>query len=285
MRSRTPDFSGRDLEQLAAILRAGAREEIMPRFRRLPAGGVREKSGPLDLVTDADEAAERFITAALEKAFPGVLVVGEEAAAGDHGLIGRLAAAPMAITLDPIDGTANYAAGVPLFGVMAAVVEHGVTTACVMLDPVIDSYAAARLGDGAAEHAADGSVAPLRVAPAVPLARMTGMVSWRFLPPAQREHALANLHRLATVWDHRCAAHEYRILVSGHGHFVLFYRLMPWDHLPGVLLHTEAGGYAAKFDGSAYVAGETTGGLICAGDEANWVLLRDALVKKEAVLF
>jgi fructose-1,6-bisphosphatase/inositol monophosphatase family enzyme len=165
---------------------------------------------------------------------------------------------------------------------MAAVVEHGVTTAAVVLDPVIDSYAAARLGDGAAEHAADGSVAPLRVAPPVRLARMCGMVSWRFLPPAQRDHALANLHRVATVWDHRCAAHEYRILVGGHGHFVLFNRLMPWDHLPGVLLHTEAGGYAAKFDGTAYIAGETAGGLICAAGAASWELLRDTFIKNEA---
>jgi fructose-1,6-bisphosphatase/inositol monophosphatase family enzyme len=283
--SHAPAFSRRDLGQLAAILRAGARSEIMPRFRRLAPGAVRQKTGPLDLVTEADVAAETVMAAAMEKAFPGVLVVGEEAAASDPALIGRLAAAPMAITLDPIDGTANYAAGVPLFGVMAAVVEHGVTTACVVLDPVVDSYAAARLGDGAAEHAADGSVLDLRVAAPVPLARMTGMVSWRFLPRAQRDFALANLHRLATVWDHRCAAHEYRILVSGHGHFVLFNRLMPWDHLPGVLLHSEAGGYAAKFDGTAYVAGETAGGLICSADRASWEALRDALVIKEAVLF
>jgi fructose-1,6-bisphosphatase/inositol monophosphatase family enzyme len=267
--SRTPDFSRRDLTELAAILRQGARAEIMPRFRRLPPGGIREKSGPLDLVTDADVAAETFITAALKKSFPGVLVVGEEATAANPALIGRLA---------------NYAAGVPLFGVMSAVIEHGVTTAAVILDPLIDSYAAARLGDGATEHAADNSVASLRIAPPVPLSQMSGMVSWRFLPPGQREHALANLHRLATVWDHRCAAHEYRILISGNGHFVLFNRLMPWDHLPGVLLHTEAGGYAAKFNGAAYVASETTGGLICASDKASWAVLRDALVRKEAVL-
>jgi fructose-1,6-bisphosphatase/inositol monophosphatase family enzyme len=112
----------------------------------------------------------------------------------------------------------------------------------------------------------------------VPLAQMAGMVSWRFLPATQRDRVLCGLHRVAHVWDHRCAAHEYRPLIAGHSSFVLFNRLMPWDHLPGVLLHAEAGGYAAKFDGSPYRPGETDGGLICTPDAASWHTLHDALL-------
>jgi fructose-1,6-bisphosphatase/inositol monophosphatase family enzyme len=107
---------------------------------------------------------------------------------------------------------------------------------------------------------------------------MTGAASWRFLPPPQRDRVLHGLPRLAASWDHRCAAHEYRALISGHAHFVLFNRLMPWDHLPGVLLHQEAGGYAAKFDGSPYLPGETTGGLICAPDQESWHVVHKALL-------
>src|SRR3712207_7368324 len=51
---------------------------------------VRRKTGPLDLVTDADEGAERLIAAGLAARFPGCLVVGEEGAAADPGLLGRL---------------------------------------------------------------------------------------------------------------------------------------------------------------------------------------------------
>jgi fructose-1,6-bisphosphatase/inositol monophosphatase family enzyme len=272
-----------DISVLAGIMRDAARTEILPRFRRLRPGAIRTKTSAQDLVTDADEAAEARMTAALERAFPGVLVVGEEAAAGDATLIPRLAGAPFAIVLDPIDGTANYAAGLPLFGVMAAVVEAGETIAAIILDPITDSYSAARRGHGATEHAADGSTAPLRVAPAVPLAQMTGTASWRFLPPRSRADVLATLPRLASVWDNRCAAHEYRTLIAGHAHFVLFNRLMPWDHLPGVLLHGEAGGYAAKFDGSRYVPGETMGGLICTPDQVSWETLRGALLGEQII--
>ena len=42
------------------------------------------------------------------------------------------------------------------------------------------------------------------------------------------------------------------MLAAGHCHFLLFNRLMPWDHAPGWLLHREAGGYSARFDGAPY---------------------------------
>jgi fructose-1,6-bisphosphatase/inositol monophosphatase family enzyme len=272
------NFTTRDLNALAAILREAATTQILPRFRHLRPSQIRTKSGPLDLVTDADEAAEAHITRACEHAFPGALIVGEEAATAYLTLIPRLADAPFAITIDPIDGTANFCAGLPLFGVMAAVVEHGETTAAIILDPMTDSWSGALRGQGAHEYASDGSTVPLRVAAPVPLSEMIGMVSWRFLPPALRDCVLSNLPKVAQVWDHRCAAHEYRALIAGHSHFVMFNRLMPWDHLPGVLLHSEAGGVAAKFDAAPYRPGDITGGLICAPDEGSWQKLAAALL-------
>jgi fructose-1,6-bisphosphatase/inositol monophosphatase family enzyme len=270
-------FTRQNLSDLAQLLRVAARTEIMPRFRQSGGAGARMKSGPLDLVTDADEAAERMITTALERRFPGCVVVGEEAASADPGLIGRLAGAALAFTVDPVDGTSNFAAGLPLFGVMASAVVRGEVVGAVILDPVVDSFSAALKGHGAWEEAVDGTVTPLHVAAPAALGAMTGAVSWRFMPEPLKHHALAALPRFAQTWDHRCAAHEYRTLVAGHSHCVIFNKLLPWDHLPGVLLHAEAGGYAAKFDGSAYVPGEVTGGLICAPDRAGWTAIREAL--------
>ena len=270
-------FTVRQAGELDLLLRAAARTEIMPRFRKLGAAGIRTKSGPLDLVTDADEAAEAMITHGLHRLHPGCLVVGEEASARDRGLLDRLAYAPLAFVVDPVDGTSNYAAGLPLFGTMAAAVVHGEVVAAVIHDPVIDSSSIAVRGEGAWEHAADGTAHDLRVAAAVPVDRMTGAVSWRYLPPVLRDAVLPNLRRLAQVYDFRCAAHEYRMLAAGHCHFLLFNRLMPWDHLPGWLLHHEAGGYAAQFDGGAYRPGLVDGGLICTPDQESYAVLRAAL--------
>ena len=78
--------------------------------------------------------------------------------------------------------------------------------------------------------------------------------------------------------SYRCAAHEYRLVAGGHTDFSVYGRMYPWDHAPGVLLHREAGGYAARFDGSAYDATDIRGGLICASDRASWQALSDALM-------
>ncbi len=275
-------FSVRQASELDLLLRAVARAEIMPRFRKLDPDRIRMKTGPLDLVTDADEAAEAMIAQGLSRHFPGCLVVGEEAAAHDRALLSKLADADFAFVVDPIDGTSNYAAGLPLFGTMAAAIVRGEVVACVIHDPVTDSSSIAVRGEGAWEQAADGTRQDLRVAAPAPVAHMSGSASWRYLAPELRAIVLPNLAKLAQIYDFRCAAHEYRMLAAGHCHFLMFNRLMPWDHLPGWLLHREAGGYAARFDGSAYRPGITEGGLICAPDRESFRSLQQALLEPGA---
>jgi fructose-1,6-bisphosphatase/inositol monophosphatase family enzyme len=278
----TDVFGPRDLATLDALLREAGRAEVMPRFRRLEPGAIRAKTGPLDLVTVADEAAERMITASLQRAFPGCAVVGEEAASADPSVLDALATAELAFVVDPIDGTANYAAGLPLFGVMAAAVMRGTIVAAAIHDPVGDDTALALRGEGAWTEAADGRLTPLRVASPVPVAEMSGHVSWRFLPEALRPTVCCNLARFASVWDFRCAAHSYRTAAAGHAHMLFYNRLLPWDHAPGWLLHQEAGGYAARFDGSPYQPAQQTGGLICAPDRESWLAVRAALLPADA---
>lgn len=271
-------FTHRDLATLADLLREAARAEVMPRFRRLEESAVRAKAGPLDLVTIADEAAEHIIAAGLRKHFPGCLVVGEEAASADPAIMAGLADADLSFVVDPIDGTSNYAAGIPLFGVMAAAIMRGEVVASAILDPVDEDMALALRGEGAWRETADRHTVPLRVASPAPVAEMTGHVSWRYLPPADRPLVCANLPRLAAVWDFRCAAHQYRMVAAGSTHVLMFNRLLPWDHAPGWLLHQEAGGYAARFDDTPYRPEHLSGGIICAPDRTSWLAVRAALI-------
>jgi fructose-1,6-bisphosphatase/inositol monophosphatase family enzyme len=267
-----------DLAALVAILRDAARAEILPRFRHLAAGAVRHKIGPLDLVTDADEAAEGFIAAQLARYFPNCLIVGEEAASADPSILGRLAGAELAFVVDPVDGTANFAAGLPLFGVMAAAILRGEVVAAAIHDPIGDDTALALRGEGAWIESPNGHRVDLNVAAPAPVGDMAGNVSWRFMPEPQRTTVCGNLPRLGGSWDYRCAAHEYRLAAAGHCHFLVFNRLLPWDHAPGWLLHREAGGFSARFDGSAYSPALTDGGLICAPDQESWQALRETLL-------
>jgi fructose-1,6-bisphosphatase/inositol monophosphatase family enzyme len=262
------------LQDLWLVMREAAETEILPRFRQLGAGTVRMKTGPLDLVTDADEAAERLITAGIGRLFPGAVVVGEEATAADPDLLTRIADADLAFVVDPVDGTANFAAGLPLFGVMAAAMVRGEIVASVIHDPIGGDGALALRGEGAWMEQPSGARADLRVAEAAPLGQMTGAINWRYLPEPERARMLAALPRFATTWDYRNAAHEYRLLAQGFAHVALFARMMPWDHAPGWLIHREAGGYSARLDGSPYTPTETRGGIILAPDRDSWEAVR-----------
>jgi fructose-1,6-bisphosphatase/inositol monophosphatase family enzyme len=266
-------------QAVIALLRAVSRAEILPRFKRLGAGEVRDKSGPLDPVTVADEAAEQALYDGLKALFPGDDVIGEEAVSAGAARLERLAAPGRVWVVDPIDGTANFAAELPLFGVMAALVEADEVKAGFIFDPISDDCAVALAGAGAWLEAPDGARRRLRVAAPVPVGQMVGSMSWRYMEEPLRSHVLHRLDKLAAVTDYRCAAHQYRMLAAGYCHVQMFRKLMPWDHAAGWLLHREAGGYARHFDGSAYRPSHTSGGLLLAPDASSWDALAEALLR------
>jgi fructose-1,6-bisphosphatase/inositol monophosphatase family enzyme len=271
-------FTQQDIVRISDILAEAARVEIMPRFKALTDGEIRHKSSIFDPVTEADEAAERFISSALRASFPGALIVGEEATSADPSLLDRLDDAPLAFVVDPIDGTRNFVAGLPLFGVMAAAIVRGQVVAGAIHDPVCQDTVQAVKGGGTWFCRDGRPPRRLHVAAPAPLERMEGIVGTHFLPEPMRTTVLNNLPRLGSATWLRCSAHEYRMAAAGFCHVLFFNRLMPWDHAAGWLLHQEAGGYSAHFDGRPYRPAQTVGGLICAPDHASWQTVRDGLL-------
>lgn len=270
-------FTERDHATLAEILVAAARREVMPRFRNLAAGDIREKQSATDLVTEADEAAERAICADLAKAFPAAALIGEEGVSADPRLVEALADADLAFVIDPVDGTLNYASGLPVFATMAAAIVKGEVVACVIHDPVLDDSAMARRGEGAWMQHADGRRDALRAAASAPLPAMTGMVSWRYFPEPLRSRLPSRFPRVTDVSGLRCCGQEYRLAAAGKCHFLAYGRLMPWDHAPGTLLMREAGAHVATIDGAPYRPWPIGTGLLCAPDRDSWNTLREAL--------
>ncbi|MDF0699873.1 inositol monophosphatase family protein [Rhizobium sp. MC63] len=267
-----------DVTALADLLRRTAKAEILPRFRRLGRDDVRAKSEATDLVTEADEQAERMIKAEAEQLWPGALFVGEESVSAVPALLGRLADADLAIVVDPVDGTFNFAAGIPAFGVMASVVSGGETIAGIIYDPMGDDWVMAEKGSGAWLRRPDGEARRLRAAEPVALDQMVGMASTGYLPQEKRAEILGNLAKVRFLTNYRCAAHEYRTLAGGHVHYLMYNKLMPWDHLAGTLISQEAGAHAARFDGSSYLPHHLDGGLLIAPDKASWEVLRREVV-------
>lgn len=263
-----------DIDALSNLLRDAAKAEILPRFRRLGEGDIRIKTEASDLVTEGDEAAERYIKARLDSVLPGALFVGEESVAHDPALLPKLADADLALVIDPIDGTFNFASGIPLFAVMAAVVSGGETVAGVIYDPMGDDWVLAEKGAGAWQVQTDGQRRRLRVREPAPLAEMYGMASTGYFPGGKRENILKNMAKLRFLMNYRCAGHEYRTFAAGHVHYLMYNKLMPWDHLAGTLISQEAGAYAARLDGSLYLPSHVEGGLVLTTDKDTWDLLK-----------
>lgn len=270
-------FTRNDAVMVGEILADVARTEIMPRFTGAVLNSTREKTSAFDVVTDADEAAEREISSRLRKLFPTAAIIGEEAAEREPELLAQIATADLAFIIDPIDGTKNFSSGVPLFGVMVAATVRGEIVMGAIHDPVCRDTSYAVRGEGAWRQGEDLIDRGLKVADPVPVAQMHGVAGSGFLPEPMRSVVAQNLPKMAMSFWMRSAAQEYRMAAAGHCHVLVYNKLMPWDHAAGWLLHKEAGGYSAQLDGRPYRPDRLTGGLICAPDLDSWRLIRSAL--------
>ena len=258
--------------ELPEVLKRAADVAVMPRWRALGADDVRAKSSPDDLVTVADVEAERLITEALHSLAPGVPVVGEEAVAADPALLTGRAALPAYWLVDPIDGTGNFVEGSPDFGVMAALVEDGVTTASWIWLPVTGVLASASLGGGAW---LDGVRIDATSTPPRDVADLYGWIAVKYLPDEVRARITPEAKSRLDERPPMSAAIGYVRMLAGESDAALFWRSYPWDHVPGALLLAESGGAVRHLDGTPYLPGVDRLGLLSARDVRSWEPVRD----------
>jgi fructose-1,6-bisphosphatase/inositol monophosphatase family enzyme len=262
------------IERVAELMRCTAAQAILPRFLALRSDDVEEKS-PGELVTAADREAEALLTKGLMALLPASVVLGEEAAAVQPALYQRLTEEADLWLVDPLDGTSNFVEGKPCFSVMVALLRGGETVASWMLDPLTDKIAVAEKGSGA--YLGGERLVASRATTAAEALR--GAVLTRFLPAALRAEIEGRAHRVNTILPGlRCAGQEYPAVATGVQHFAMFWRTEPWDHAPGALFITEAGGWVARFDRTPYRPADQGKGLIVAQNEETWYAVESALL-------
>ncbi|WP_105383014.1 inositol monophosphatase family protein [Neorhizobium alkalisoli] len=258
-------------------MRIVAETEILPRFHAVKAETIRAKTAADDIVTDADIAAERVLGNRLSVRLPGITIVGEEAVSDNPSLLTRLADADIAAVIDPIDGTWHFAHGTPMFGSILAIISGGETIAGIIHYPVLGDCLVARSGQGAWHLSADGTQTRLSVAGPTPIEEMHGFIPLHMFEPDLQAKLAPRMTRFGRTTTWRCSAYEYRMLATGAMSFCLNESLKPWDHAAGVLIHSEAGGYAAVVDGEIYRPTMTEGHLLSAPDKASWLAIHGAL--------
>lgn len=251
------------LDAVGRLIRDTAERYILPRYTRLRPDEVLTKSKG-EVVTVVDREVEAQLTAGLARIAPDARIVGEEGVEAGHCALGDLYAESCWL-IDPLDGTANFAAGAGPFGVMVALLRRGETAMGWLYDPVSGIMSTAVAGHGAQIDGRAVTVA------APPRTRRIATLATQFMTPEQRDRVrgiAARTMDLAPI--PRCAAAHYPMLVHGVHDLAVFQRTLPWDHAAGALLLTEAGGCVTRSDGRAYRPDEPGTAIVAAGTQAGW---------------
>jgi myo-inositol-1(or 4)-monophosphatase len=198
-------------------------------------GGVAElKAGATDVVTEADRRAEAALLDVLRAERPDDGVVGEEGAAVAQDADRRW-------LLDPVDGTLNYALGLPAWCTAVALLDAAGPLASAIYDPVADELFTAARGDGASLNRAALHVAG---SPRLPDAVVATFVDVRRRDAAIAAGTESLLRGVGALRAVGCGSLELAWVAAGRLHGWVQADVEPWDWHPGALIVAEAGGVA-----------------------------------------
>lgn len=202
------------------------------------------KSAATDLVTQYDRAAEAVIVTGLRARHPRHRVLGEEGGdqGGDPG-------APRWI-IDPLDGTTNFAHGLPIFGVSIACEVDGEVRAGVVAAPAMGLTFAAVAGGGATRNGA-----AIRVSETAALDQALLSTGFPYDRRTSDQNNFAQFvalqRRAQAVRRLGSAALDLCLVASGGFDGYWEMKLKPWDVAAGVLIVREAGGQVSDWVGGA----------------------------------
>jgi myo-inositol-1(or 4)-monophosphatase len=208
--------------------------------------------GPGDVVTDVDKASEKLIRAILASEFPQMGFLGEETA-GDRADEGYV------WIVDPVDGTRNYAAGIPIVSLVIGLALDGEVLLGINYDPLLDEMFHAQRGKGAFLNETR-----LQISDAPSLSKSVIGCDVSYGSPGT-VHALKVIESLwPNMWSFRfMGSSALGMSYAAAGRIDLYFHggLSPWDQVAGMLLVEEAGGIVTDRNGKR--ASLYSDGLIC----------------------
>jgi len=224
-----------------ALATEAAREAaaLLLELRRSPAVGIRSKSSATDLVSEADEQAERAIVTAIRRLRPDDAIVAEEGS-GAEGSSG------VNWYVDPLDGTINYLYGIPHWSVSICCADTTGPLAGVVFDPLRDELFSTSRGAGA--YLGDRRLA---VTDNRDLARALVATGFGYSAEQRRTQGRIIANVLGDVRDIRrfgSAALDLACVAASRVDAYFESVEKPWDWMAGALLVREAGGRVTELN-------------------------------------
>ncbi|MDH5190841.1 MAG: inositol monophosphatase [Gammaproteobacteria bacterium] len=236
-----------DLALLKEIMINAAREELLPRF----ADVRRDFKADGSFVTEADMAVQSRVIRELKQHYPDTVLLGEEMTTEEQ--LSLLNTSDALWCLDPLDGTSNFAIGIPYYSVSLALIEKGQPVFGIVYDPNRDECFVGIRGQGAFLNDQ-----PLQVgSPDLPLEKCTAVVDFKRLPEKLAMH-LVSIRPFASQRSFGSVALDWCWLAASRFHLYLHGRSNIWDYVAGNLIFSEAGGFSSTLEGEAIYINELT---------------------------
>jgi len=233
-----------DLKQLEALVKPAAQEILIPGFGKYSYSYKSDGS----IITAADKAMQKRLEEQLVKAWPNYAILGEEMT--EHEQRAAMTNEAGYWCIDPLDGTNNYATGMPFFAVSIALIINNQQTLGFIYDPLRDEVFTAIKGEGAALNGKMLKCTPNKTE----IKRVIAEIDMKRLPKALAVRLVTeepfssqrNIGSSALDW---CwlAACRYNVYLHGGQ--------KPWDYAAGNLILHEAGGQSISFDGEPVFRG------------------------------
>ncbi len=229
-----------DISKIREILVSAAHAVLLPGFNRV--SHTRKADG--SVLTEADLAMQDRIAAALLELWPETVFLGEEMQSAEQQ---RLIRSRRPVwCLDPLDGTSNFASGIPYFCVSLALFEQGEVRLGMVYDPVRDECFAAHAGQGATLNGAQLQLA----ATGLELSSSIALVDFKRLEKGLAQRLVREMP-YASQRSFGSVALDWCWLAAGRCHVYLHGRSNVWDYAAGEHIFRAAGGHACTLDGEA----------------------------------
>jgi myo-inositol-1(or 4)-monophosphatase len=234
-----------DLSVLKKIIISAAHDELLPRFADVQHNFKADGS----FITEADLAVQARITHELKQHYPDTVLLGEEMNADEQHEL--LINSDSLWCLDPLDGTSNFAVGIPYYAISLSLIERGVPTLGIVYDPNRDECFVGIRGQGAFLNDAPLSVKPVEL----PLSKCTALIDFKRLSPHLAMELVSQLP-YASQRSYGSVALDWCWMAASRFHVYLHGASNLWDYSAGHLIFSEAGGFSSTLEGDEIYVNE-----------------------------
>ena len=230
---------------LKEILFNISKDIILPSFGNLEKDQISYKDGK-DIVTDIDICVEKELNNILPKLIKNSNFIGEESYAKNNNILNYYLSEEYCWTVDPIDGTSNFAKSKDRFAVMIALTKRTEIIQSFIYKPLNEDFMHA---DHSGAYLNNNKI---DLNKRINIENAIGSISTKYWDEIKNEKLISIKNKFANINSYGSIGCEYFDIALGKRDFALLSRLYPWDHIPGVFIVRQSGGHDCHFDKKKY---------------------------------